>query len=70
MNDDYEGGELEFLYYARRMKLAAGDVVIFPDAFTHTHRGNMVLAGEKLVLTGWYELVPAELLVSQPPAEN
>jgi hypothetical protein len=61
LNDDYEGGELEFLYYARRMKLSAGDVVIFPGAFTHTHRGNMVLSGEKLVLTGWYELVPGEL---------
>jgi hypothetical protein len=61
LNDDYEGGELEFLYYARRMKPRAGDLVIFPGAFTHTHRGNMVLGGEKLVLTGWYELVPAEL---------
>ena len=61
LNDDYEGGELEFLYYARRMKFGAGDLVIFPGAFTHTHRGNMVLEGEKLILTGWYELVPSEL---------
>ena len=61
LNDDYEGGELEFLYYARRMKFAVGDLVIFPGAFTHTHRGNMVLGGEKLILTGWYELVPSEL---------
>ncbi len=61
LNDDYEGGELEFLYYARRMKFGEGDLVIFPGAFTHTHRGNMVLKGEKLILTGWYELVPSEL---------
>jgi hypothetical protein len=60
LNDDYEGGELEFLYFGRRMKLGAGDVVIFPAAFTHTHRGNMVLGGEKLLLTGWYELVPED----------
>jgi hypothetical protein len=60
LNDDYEGGELEFLYFGRRVKLGAGDIVIFPAAFTHTHRGNMVLAGEKLLLTGWYELVPEE----------
>jgi hypothetical protein len=60
LNDDYEGGELEFLYFGRRVKLGAGDVVIFPAAFTHTHRGNMVLSGEKLLLTGWYELVPEE----------
>jgi hypothetical protein len=60
LNDDYEGGELEFLYFGRRVKLGQGDIVIFPAAFTHTHRGNMVLAGEKLLLTGWYELVPEE----------
>jgi 2OG-Fe(II) oxygenase superfamily len=60
LNDDYEGGELEFLYFGKRIKLGAGDVVIFPAAFTHTHRGNMVLKGEKVLLTGWYELVPEE----------
>jgi hypothetical protein len=60
LNDDYEGGELEFLYFGKRIKLGEGDVVIFPAAFTHTHRGNMVLAGEKLLLTGWYELVPED----------
>jgi hypothetical protein len=60
LNDDYEGGELEFLYFGRRIKLGAGDIVIFPAAFTHTHRGNMVLSGEKLLLTGWYELVPED----------
>lgn len=60
LNDDYQGGELEFLYYGRRIKPGEGDVVIFPAAFTHTHRGNMVLGGEKLLLTGWYELVPED----------
>jgi hypothetical protein len=60
LNDDYQGGELEFLYYGRRIKLGEGDVVLFPAAFTHTHRGNMVLEGEKLLLTGWYELLPDE----------
>jgi hypothetical protein len=38
--------------------LFAGDVVIFPGAFTHAHRGNMVLSGSKVILTGWYELIP------------
>lgn len=60
LNDDYEGGELEFLYHGKRLKPRAGEVVIFPAGFTHTHRGGMVLGGEKLILTGWYELVPEE----------
>lgn len=68
LNDDYEGGELEFLYYGRRIKPAAGDVVIFPAAFTHAHRGNMVTRGDKLILTGWFELIPEEL--GSPPAQG
>jgi hypothetical protein len=68
LNDDYEGGELEFLYFGRRVKLGEGDIVIFPAAFTHTHRGNMVLGGEKLLLTGWYELVPED--AAPPPASG
>jgi hypothetical protein len=68
LNDDYEGGELEFLYFGRRLKLGEGDVVIFPAAFTHTHRGNMVLSGEKVLLTGWYELVPEEPGQASPEA--
>jgi hypothetical protein len=60
LNDDYQGGELEFLYFGKRVKLGEGDVVIFPAAFSHTHRGNMVTEGEKLLLTGWYELVPED----------
>ena len=66
LNADYQGGELEFLYFGKRVKLGEGDVVIFPAAFTHTHRGNMVLAGEKLLLTGWYELVPEEATAPAP----
>jgi 2-oxoglutarate-Fe(II)-dependent oxygenase superfamily protein len=66
LNADYEGGELEFLYFGRRMKLGEGDIVIFPAAFTHTHRGNMVLGGEKLLLTGWYELVPEDPAAGGP----
>lgn len=67
LNDDYQGGELEFLYLGKRLKPGAGDVVIFPGGFTHTHRGNMVVEGEKLILTGWYELVPAEAFAPGQP---
>ena len=69
LNDDYEGGELEFLYFGKRIKLGEGDIVIFPAAFTHTHRGNMVLGGEKLLLTGWYELVPEDPATPAEPRE-
>ena len=54
LNDDFEGGETEFLYYKRREKPEKGKLLIWPAGFTHTHRGGMVLEGMKYVVTGWY----------------
>ena len=54
LNDDYEGGETEFLMQKRRVNPPAGTVVIWPAGFTHPHRGNTVLKGNKYILTGWY----------------
>lgn len=53
LNDVESGGELEFLYYARRIKPKKGTVILFPAGFTHTHKGNMVLEGEKYVVATW-----------------
>ena len=56
LNDDFEGGETEFLDQRRRLKVPAGTVVIWPAGFTHVHKGNTVLKGDKYILTGWYYL--------------
>jgi hypothetical protein len=55
LNDIEEGGETEFLYYAKRIKPKQGTLIIFPAGFTHTHRGNMPISNEKYILTGWVE---------------
>ena len=55
LNDDFEGGETEFLYQSRRVKPKAGRVVIWPGSWTHTHRGNPPLTGEKYIATSWLE---------------
>ena len=55
LNDVEEGGETEFLYQRRRVKPKKGTCVIWPAGFTHPHRGNPPLTGEKYVLTGWVE---------------
>jgi len=54
LNDDFEGGETEFLYYKKRVQPERGKLLIWPAAYTHTHRGNMVLEGMKYVITGWF----------------
>lgn len=55
LNDDYDAGETEFLYQQKRIKGNTGDVCIFPASYTHTHRGNPPMNGEKYILTGWVE---------------
>jgi hypothetical protein len=55
LNDVEEGGETEFLYLHKRIKPKAGTLLIWPTGFTHTHRGNPPLSGDKYIITGWVE---------------
>jgi len=55
LNDVEDGGETEFLYQAKRVKPTKGTVVIFPSSYTHFHRGNPPISGDKYILTGWLE---------------
>ena len=56
LNDVEEGGETEFLYQSLRIKPKKGMAVIWPGTYTHLHRGNPPLKGDKYVITGWYTL--------------
>ncbi len=53
LNDDFDGGETEFLYQGVREKASTGDVLIFPCQYTHVHRGNPPLGGTKYLATSW-----------------
>ena len=55
LNDIEEGGETEFLYQNKRVKPKEGRIILAPSSFTHTHRGNTPLKGDKYILTGWFE---------------
>tara|TARA_R110000796_G_scaffold22204_1_gene64573 strand:- start:1114 stop:1689 length:576 start_codon:yes stop_codon:yes gene_type:complete len=57
LNDVEDGGETEFLYQSQRIKPKKGKILIFPAAFTHTHRGNPPLTGDKYILTGWWNII-------------
>ncbi len=53
LNDDFEGGETEFLNQNMRVQPVAGRFSMFPTSFLHTHRGNPPISGTKYILTGW-----------------
>ena len=55
LNDVDEGGELEFLHQSIRIKPRKGDMVVWPAFWSHLHRGNPPLSGEKWIVTGWFE---------------
>lgn len=55
LNTVTEGGETEFLYQRARISPTQGTVLIWPAGFTHTHRGNQPLSGDKYIVTGWIE---------------
>jgi hypothetical protein len=53
LNDVEEGGETEFLYQSKRIQPRQGDLAVWPAYYTHAHRGNPPLRGDKYILTGW-----------------
>lgn len=58
LNDIDEAGETEFLYQKFRLPPKKDSCAIFPAAFTHTHRGNVVHGEkDKYILTGWFYYV-------------
>lgn len=53
LNTVIEGGETEFKYQHRRVQPKNGRVVIWPSQWTHVHRGNPPLKGNKYIATSW-----------------
>ena len=49
-----KGGETEFLHQSLRIEPIVGRTLIWPAGFTHMHRGNPPLDGEKMYIDGWF----------------
>ncbi len=62
LNDSFEEGETEFLYQHKKIKPKTGSLLIAPTAFTHTHRGNKPINGDKYIATSWVLFQCAEVL--------
>ncbi|MCZ8114529.1 2OG-Fe(II) oxygenase [Silanimonas sp.] len=62
LNDAFDEGETEFLYQRRKVVPKTGSVLIAPTAFTHTHRGNRPVGGDKYIATSWILFNRAEAI--------
>jgi predicted 2-oxoglutarate/Fe(II)-dependent dioxygenase YbiX len=53
LNDDYEGGELEFPYFGVTIKPEKGMLILFPSNFAYAHVARPITAGSKYALVTW-----------------
>ncbi|WP_319024742.1 2OG-Fe(II) oxygenase [Microbulbifer hainanensis] len=70
LNDVDEGGETEFCYQGAKIKPKKGSLILSPCGFTHTHRGNAPLSGDKTILTSWVLYRPAAELYGTAPQQQ
>ena len=57
LNTVEEGGETEFLYQSTRVSPVQGTLALFPAGWTHPHRGNPPLKGNKYFMTTWLAFI-------------
>ena len=68
LNDVKRGGETEFYSQERRISPRRGTLVIAPAGFTHAHRGNVPISGNKYILSSWILFRRSEELFAERPA--
>jgi hypothetical protein len=63
LNDDYEGGEIEFNHFGISHKPTSGDIIVFSSSHPYMHRVKPVLSGTRYAIVNWYRYAgyPAEM---------
>ena len=58
LNDDYEGGDIEFPEFKIKIKPEAGMLILFPSNFAYKHTAYPVTSGTKYALVTWIHDCP------------
>ena len=53
VNDEYEGGEIEFPYFNYKLKPPANSILFFPSNYIYAHIANPVKEGTKYAVVMW-----------------
>lgn len=54
LNDDYEGGEIEFVNSNVKIKPPAGSIIFFPSNFLYIHEVHPITSGFRYSLPHWF----------------
>jgi hypothetical protein len=53
LNDDYEGGEIEFENFGIKIKPKSGMLLLFPSNYAYSHIAHPVISGTKYAIVTW-----------------
>ena len=53
LNDDYEGGEIDFVNFNAKIKPKAGSLMLFPSNYPYRHIAHPVTKGTKYAVVTW-----------------
>jgi hypothetical protein len=54
INNDYDGGDLEFNHFGIKHKPEVGDIIVFSSSFPYMHKVNPVINGIRYAIVNWY----------------
>lgn len=54
LNDDYSGGEIEFVHSNKLIKPEAGSIIFFPSNFLYVHEVKAVTSGTRYSMPHWF----------------
>jgi len=55
LNDDYEGGEIEFPRFDLKIKPEANQAIMFPANYVYNHVVHPVTSGTRYAVVNWFE---------------
>jgi hypothetical protein len=55
LNDDYEGGEIEFPRFGLKIKPVANQLIMFPANYVYNHIVHPVTSGTRYAVVNWFE---------------
>ena len=53
LNDNYEGGEIEFVKFGVKIKPKPGTLILFPSNYAYSHIAHPVTLGTKYAIVTW-----------------